>query len=300
MEGPNQEGSDLLGLGEMATDAPAPGQQNGWVSAILDRGRRLFDAGQYDQAKMRCAEALDVNPNEAAAYELLGAVYSAEGNRKLARDMYQEAKRLRSETTDQSASPLAQPPPAPKRTSSWRRLWIPAPLQLRYSVLIAGLGSAVLMLGLAPLVSGEPTIFGVNPAQLLLAGAAALLAGSALAASGLIRTFDQELMGPALVSGTSWPLWLFLLTAGALSAWLGMLVYVLSASATDSHSRTEAFFLLTVGAIALIIALGCRAAADFLWLGVNVIFEGVLLGWAAGSMISPREWWRDEERERKP
>ena len=122
-----------------------------------------------------------------------------------------------------------------------------------------------------------------------------MLVGSALAASGFIRTFDQELIGPTLASGTTWPLWLFLLASGALSAWLGMLIYVVSTSVVASHSRTEVFFLLSVVAIALVIALGCSATVDFLWLGMNGIFEAVLLGWAIGSMISPREWWRDEE-----
>ncbi len=95
--------------------------------------------------------------------------------------------------------------------------------------------------------------------------------------------------------GSTWPLWLFLLVSGALSAWLAMLVYVLFRSVADTHSRTEAVFLLTVAAIGGIVALSCPITVNFLWLGMNVIFEGAMLAWAAGSVISPREWWRDEE-----
>ncbi len=284
---------DLIDLGEAAPELRP--RDHSQTARRLAEGRRLYEAGQYDEAKMCCAEVLDADPDQAEVYELLGAIYGAEGKRELSRDMYREAERLQAEQSQHKPVPSTHTAASHPRTGGWRPLWVPEPVQLRYSVLVGAGIAAVVMLAVAPLVPGDPTIFGVNPGQLLLVLAIALVMGSGLAASGVIKTFDQELMVRSLATGSTWPLWLFLLVSGALSAWLAMLVYVLSRSVADTHSRTEALFLLTVAAIGGIVALSCPITVNFLWLGMNVIFEGALLGWAAGSIISPREWWRDEE-----
>ncbi len=289
----NDDGVELIDLEEAAPEVRA--RDHSQIASRLPEGRRLYEAGRYDEAKMCCAEVLDADPDQAEVYELLGAIYGAEGKRELARDMYREAERLQAEQSQQKSVPSTHAAASYPRSGGWRPLWVPEPVQLRYSVLIGAGTAAVVMLAVAPLVPGDPTIFGVNPGQLLLVLAVALVMGSGLAASGVIKTFDQELMVRSPATNSTWPLWLFLLVSGALSAWLAMLVYVLSRSVADTHSRTEAMFLLTVTAIGGIVALSCPITVNFLWLGMNVIFEGALLGWAAGSVISPREWWRDEE-----
>jgi hypothetical protein len=248
---------------------------------VLNEARDQFRSGELEQAKLACADLLDRGWEGREIYTLLADIYRYEGQPKMAEDLLRRAAE-------------ALPLPAGLGEAAWQEgshhVWVAPPPPVFWLVVIGGLAVA---LTAAVYVHWAPPVadwFGANPLQLVLIFVAGFLASSALSASGLIRTFDQELseLGP----GENVPLWLYLLVAGVGSAWMGVAIYLWACYVRGDYSLTMGLMLASLALLGLVIGVGLGGGVLFWWLGLNLLWEGALLGWASGSIASPREWWQ--------
>jgi hypothetical protein len=257
----------------------APGES---LAGLLAQARDRFRTGDPEGAKALCARVLDEGWQVREVYLLLADIYRFEGEK----DKAEATLKMAAEAPRAPASPGA----VGGKGTAGRRIWVAPPLPVYWLVAAGGLALAVVAavgIGWAP---ARFQWFGVNPVQMLLVAAAGFLAVGSLAASGLIRTFDQELteLGP----GDELPLWLWLLVAGVFSAWLAAFLLGWAAYLRGEDARTTVLVLGTMVFFGAIIGVALGGGGIFWWLGLNVLWEGGLLGWALGSIASPREWWQ--------
>lgn len=251
-------------------------------AALLAQARDYFRRGDLDEAKAILARLLDENQAVREVYVLLADIYRYEGETHKA----EETLRLAAQ------APPVLPAGGPVRTSriGTRAIWVAPPPPVYWLVAGGGLATAV---GAALAVAWVPPgleWFGLSLLHLLLTAGAGFLAVGSLAASGLIRTFDQELAEPGPADDL--PLWLWLLVAGLFSAWLGAFLLGWAAYVRGEDARTVGLVLGVLALLAVIIGVALGGGAVFWWLGLNVLWEAGLLGWALGSMAGPREWWQ--------
>jgi hypothetical protein len=250
-------------------------------SARLEQARGYFRRGRNDDAKMICAGLLNQGWERREVYLLLADLYRSEGERHLAEDMLRRAA---------AATALPAWRTEERPAARTQQIWVAPPVRVLWLVAIGGLGvaaaGAVAMWWASPAMS----LLGANGLHVLPAPLVGFVAGLTLAASGLIRTFDQELAQVA--PGVSFPLWLFMLVGGVFSAFLGAFIYLWSLHVQGEYTRTTWVFLGTLGGLAAL--MGCAVGGGlFFWsLGLSLLFEGMVLGWAVGSAASPREWWQ--------
>lgn len=262
-----------------------PGEAQGRAAPalgrLLERARGRFRVGQNDEAKALCAQVLDQGLEVREVFLLLADIYRFEGETRRAEDMLRRAA---------EAPPLAQ-------ATGWRvptrlrEVWVAPPPPVYWLVVVGGLVLAIAVAAAVWWLPWQYELLGADVVPLLFALVAGLLASSALAASGLIRTFDQELSeaGPA----EGYPLWLYLLVGGLVTALLGLFIYLGQAWAKGEASLTLGLFVGSFLVLATILGIATGGGALFWWLGLNVLFESMLVGWALGSVASPREWWRE-------
>ncbi len=273
MNGPETQGKGSVPEGE----ASQP------VWRLLREARERFRRGENDEAKAICARLLDEGVEAREVFVLLADIYRFEGNRALAEDMLRRAAQappaVGGEDTGKAAA-LARP----------RQIWLAPPTPVLWPTAVGGI---VLALAAAVGIRWVPERFdwfGLNPFDLLLVAAAGFLGAGSLAASGAIRTFDQELteVGPL----EDFPLWLYLLLAGVASAWLGALIYAWAVWLKGELSPTPLAYLGALLVLGGVIGWSMGGGLVFWWFGLNLLWESALVGWAIGSMGSPREWWQ--------
>lgn len=249
---------------------------------LLAQARDRFRHGDLDGAKAICAHLLDEDQAVREVYVLLADIYRYEGETRKA----EETLRLAA----QAPPALPAGPPARTPRVRARAIWVAPPPPVYWLVAAGGLAAAV---GAALAIAWVPPRlewFGLSLLHLLLVASAGFLAVGSLAASGLIRTFDQELVDPGPADDL--PLWLWLLVAGLFSAWLGAFLLGWAAYLRGEDARTVGLVLGALALLAVIIGVALGGGAVFWWLGLNVLWEAALLGWALGSMAGPREWWQ--------
>ena len=265
---------------EATSDTPTAAS----VARELTEARACFRGGETEQAKAICARLLDQGAEYREVYLLLVDVYRFEGEGRQAEATLHMAANAPSLPATASAEP-------DKSTARARRqVWLAPPLPVYRPVLIGG---ALLALAAAVAVHWMPAQFkwfGVDFAQLLMIFAAGFLGLGSLAASGLIRTFDQELGEPG--PGDDLLLWVYLLAAGVFSAWLALLVFLWAAYVKGEYTRTTASVLAALVVLGTVSGIAMGGGFVFWWLGLDVLWVSGLLGWALGSIASPREWWQ--------
>ena len=254
------------------------------IARELAEARAWFRAGEPEQAKTILARLLDEGAEYREVYLLLADVYRFEGETRQA----DTSLRMAAEAPRLPVTASAEPDKATARAQ--RQTWLAPPLPVYWPVMIGG---GLLSLGAAVAVAWMPARyawFGLNPLQILLVAVAGFLGLGSLAASGLIRTFDQELTEPG--PGDDLPLWVYLLAAGLFSAWLAVGFLLWAAYTKGEYTRT---FFLVLGAMAVlgaVVGVAMGGGGVFWWLALNVLWVSGLLGWALGSIASPREWWQ--------
>lgn len=263
------------------------------VPELLRRARELLAQGRLEDTLVVCADILLRDPDCAEAYELLGRAYQEQGRMDLSREMYEEAQRrgrVGSAPFRQATSATASRPPRPRAA---RPIWVPAPVRVNHWREAGGLAVAAALLAAAHFVPGAPSgLLGAPAIPLVLALAAGFTVGFALAASGRIGTWDQELSFFLVGGGVRTPVWLLVLTASVLSAGFAAIAHLVALLGAERKLAAWAWFWSAVGTVAVAFVLTSRVTAGFWWLGLNLVALTALVGWLMGSMFSPREWWR--------
>ena len=267
----------------MKADFPAQSDAAGGSFAVaLEEARDRFRRGELGGALGRLAGLLDEGWEVRDVYLLLADVYRAQGETRKAEETLKLA--AQAPWAGQSAGPRQK-----GERPTGRQIWVTPPLPVYWPVVIGG---CALALAAAAGVAWVPVRFpslGGNLVQLALVAAAGFLALASLTASGLIRTFDQHLSEPGPVEEL--PVWVLLLAAGLLSAGLAAGILLWSAYVRGDASPTTALVLGELVLLGVVTGLALGGGFFFWWLALNVLWESALLGWALGSIASPREWW---------
>ncbi|MGQ9730310.1 MAG: J domain-containing protein [Candidatus Zipacnadales bacterium] len=252
------------------------------VDELLRRGRRLLQQRRLREARDAVAEAIELNPFSAEAYRLLGDIYMAGGNTQMCLDLYQEAKLLEAPLKGPRAN-VSQPTRTPAPS-------IPTRPSVRLPLL--GVGFAV---AAGCLVLMQLTDFAQNPWTFVAlgSGAAFLLAASGVA-SGVIEPFD-EVLGLADVTEPhrpSTPSGLYIIVLSLITPVAGVVFYLIVSLLSECFSKgTLKIYLITFG-VTLLAWVGSGGARSVLLYGPSVAFLAGLVGWLAGSFVTPGEWWR--------
>ncbi len=254
------------------------------VARVIAEARAWFRVGQMDQAKTTCAQLLDEGAAYREVYLLLADIYRFEGEGRKADETLKMA-------AEAPSTPGWPPTGTDKATARARRqVWVAPPLPVYRTVLIGGGLLALAAAVAAHWMPAQFTWLGINLAQMLMIATAGFLGMGSLAASGLIRTFDQELtdLGP----GDDLPVWVYLLAAGVFSAFLALGIFLWSAVVRGEYSRTTLSVLGALVVLGTVSGIAVGGSLAFWWMGLNVLWESCLFGWALGSIASPREWWQ--------
>jgi hypothetical protein len=173
-----------------------------------------------------------------------------------------------------------------------------APLgRLAYRLVVTSLGAAIIVFLMFWWPHIHDTMLEIPPfahwtvSQLLITAADGFLAGIVLAAAGWVRPFSAEMSGNPLGGARKRvPLNLVLCLFGAVSLPLALVVYLLIAYLQGYLSLS----ILGVFGVAIALTCGFVAAAppiaqlETLWLGGNLLFLTLLLGWYVGDLFRPR------------
>jgi len=263
------------------------------VPELLRRARELLSQGRIEDTLLVCSDILLRDPDCAEAYELLGRAYQEQGRMDLSREMYEEAQRrgrVGSAPFRQAASAAASRPPQTRRP---RPVWVPPPVAVNHWVEAGGFVVAAALVACAHFVPGTPSeLLGTAPLRLLMAVAAGFGVGFALAASGRIGTWDQELSFFIVGGGVRTPVWLLVAVATMVSAGFAAVAHLLALLGAERKIGAWVWFWSTLAAVAGAFAIVSEATVAFWWLGLNLVAVAALTGWLVGSIFSPREWWR--------
>jgi len=252
----------------------------------LTEARSLLRQRKLRRAHEAAAEAIELNPFSAEAYQVMGDIYLAGGRNAMAQEMYDEAKRLEGRPSTRRVNPSDPIPMTPVHTPGAAR---PA---VRVPVLVTGLVGVAICLAFMAMAD-----FAARPFAFAAWGvAAAFLLGLGGAASGALEPVD-ELVGLASVSepgrGAA-PGALYLLVLSLLSPYLGLVYYVLSSIITETRARSIVKVYAATFAVFLVAWLSVRGGLPgyFPLVAPSIAFAAVLAGWIAGSFAAPGEWWR--------
>ena len=254
------------------------------VPDLLAAAERALREGRLQRAKVLCAEALERNPLNPDVYVLLGDVFRAGGKEEIARDMYAEARRL-----GRTARTPAAPRTPVDREPTARPVTAPA---VRWR-LVMGASALVAVSLYVPLRLGPPPEGRFPWAAIVTGLVDALLLGASLVAAGVLRSFDDELVAEtAGIGSQELPLGLLLGVAGLVWPPVAFALYLAVGWFMGSLSKSVLLVFATTAVLAGIAALFAGDAAWRVFFpGVNVLYFGVLAGWAVGDAFRPGRWW---------
>lgn len=278
----------------------APRRRAGWrpepVLGPLARARLRFEEGDYEEALLLCAEALEKTPEDAEVHRLVAQVYQAQGREGLARRAFARARRLGGEMPGAEA-PEARPTVAEDQREPPE---VPpySPTKLRLGTL--GLGWAGLVALSAVVWLAEPGRhpMGVNWATAVATIGGAALLGAVLAGHGWLGSFDDELGGEVFGPGRSlMPIGALVVVASILAAPLGLVAALLAGTLAERFLRGTVIAtgaaVCWVGLVGVAVHLRgmellalCRPGAG---LGGFAVVAA-LAGWALGGIFRPHVW----------
>jgi len=266
--------------------------------AELRRAWDLAERGVHAEAKGLCADLLRARPAEPKVFDLLARIYDVEGNETLQKRMEQEAASLRRQYPAEAAGRREPAPPradrAAARAGLYRDLWQAEPIKKRPLVLALGVLLAAGCVGIVRAGPGEPLVWGFSLAVTAAGAGAAFIAAFSAVAGGLLGSFDEE-VGVIVSEGTgsTAPMWLYLLAASVVSVGLALIFYVVFTVFEGRFSRDVLGFFVGAVLLAAIMAWAHAGALVLILLaGANLIFISGLLGWALGSPLRPGQWWQ--------
>ncbi len=260
------------------------------VPQLLAEARELVAARRLRRAKQLCVRALELDPLNAEAYEVLGDVFFVGGQREVARDMYEEAKRLgvrprRAE--HRTERPLDQ---------SEEEIPDLAPVSIRWILVVGGAACVLVSLFVFRAMPERPVPLGFSWPPIVTGLVDGFVLGITLAAAGALGSFDDELVAESLGLGEhELPLGLLLGTSGLLSPLLALSAYGIHAIMQGGVSRPVLLAFgctFAVGGALLVAGRDQASVAHMVWPGLNVIFISLLVGWAIGSIWRPTVWWQ--------
>jgi len=271
----------------------------------MEQARQAFQRGNYREAQRLCEEVVQTSRN-AAAYDMLGDVYSRQGRYDEAIQSYTVAAQMlpndgRIMTKLNRAVQQSRRGGATRvgddflRNSAAYAPHADGQKRVGYQLAVTFFGLAIVLFMMAwPLGRGEgPLGLGFAPhwtlSHLVLMATDGLFAGAVLAAAGWLRPPDQELLYQTFGIGRfNFPIGLLLFLASILFYPVALLLYLPIAYRQASVSRS----VLTVFAAAFLLVLGFtfadpKAQVDTLLLGGNVLFPAMLGGWFIGELFRP-------------
>jgi hypothetical protein len=269
-------------------------------SLLMVEAQALLSEGRHAEAMRLCEKLAASRPEDPEVFCLMGDIAVARGDPEGARLAYQEAIRLEphhpayrerllrlsaAHPTLARGSMKQAPAESPARPAS------PWPRRLGLAV---GWAVVVALLAWAALQPGEPGMLLGVPRRLVPIGLLdAVLLGLMLCASGVIRSFDSEMMSASVhrpaVGRT--PLAVLLAPAGVIFIGLAFGIYVTVAAMEDRWSPS----VLVVFAASLALAAVLAALSGGVWRPVLVwgsgpVFSCMCAGWAVGDLFRAR-WW---------
>jgi len=263
---------------------------------LLGEARQALREGALRRAAALCEEAMALNPLDPAAHRLMGEVLLAAGRVQLGQELLEEARRLEADDGAEARRRAAAPGPRPETGRRRPFVWVPEAVRVRRSVLFGGAAGVAVCL-LLMYVSALETPGRVAVEFVAFGLAAAFVAGMAGGASGFLAHADLLLGWHTSVGAGkgSTPLGLITVVAAVfLHPGVGMLIYVIGCLLTEEPALPVLRFFL-MGFVLSGLCWLVSARHDwwgFVWPGTNLIFVSAGLGWVAGSMFSPAEWWR--------
>lgn len=75
--------------------APSASAENPAMTAIIEEGQKLYDAGKYDEAMAKFVEVTSVDPQNAVAFNNIGLIYKKKNNYAQAENYYKKALAIR-------------------------------------------------------------------------------------------------------------------------------------------------------------------------------------------------------------
>jgi len=254
--------------------------------------------GSRREAAQHAKQVLDIDAKDARAWAIMGDMLMADAKFDQAITMYNYA--IQFDPSNQRYWELLNEAAALKEGRSRPRQAterVPFAKSARtWAVLLGVLLFVEMSLLWVSTSAWPPWLFGIPWQVLALAAGDGFLIGLVLAATDLIQNFDDEMVsyGVPAVGLTTVPVGLYLIPAGIVCFWLGVLFYAVTCWLDDHCSLSV---LVCMAATALLTGLYVLVYFPvwraFMFLGASAIFAGIMFGWMMGSLrILP---WRMRE-----
>jgi tetratricopeptide (TPR) repeat protein len=281
---------------------PHPAQKAPQAEALqmVEEARRDFSRLRYKEAELRCRQALRIYRRIPAAYELLGDIAQRRGQTDEAIALYSYALQLEPGnrsvhikfdklTGRPSGATMAGHAAQASRAATSDG--VPSSVVHSQGRMVVNLLGSALMLALLYVISTltgpvalTPLYWEWSPLALLLLAAAGATTGTMLSVNGLLL-LQRDALGARRGEGRRLPipLGLFLVPLAAVCFYAMFALYLFVAAILGKVSESilracVACFIVT----ALMAAVTLEGTVWVLAMGGNVVFLGVLFGWAWG------------------
>lgn len=275
------------------------------VTRQMEQARQAFQRANYREAQRLCEEVVQTTRN-AAAYDMLGDVYTRQGRYNdaiqcytLAAQMLPNDGRIMTKLNRAVQQSRRDAPPTVGddflRNAAAYAPRVDGQKRAGYQLAVTFFGLAVIFFLMAWPLSRTDTPMGLGFAphwtftHLALMALDGVFAGAVLAAAGWLRPPGQELVYQTFGVGRfNIPMGLLVCVTALLFYPLALLAYIPVAYRQASVSRS----VLTVFAAAFFLVLGFtfadpRAQTETLLLGGNVLFPTLIVGWFIGDLFRP-------------
>ncbi len=295
-----------------ARQRQAADRQPTGLEQVLTEAKLAFINREYPVAYQLCQEALNINPREAAAHEILGDIYLRQGDAQRASTSFAYAIQFnpRNQSAQSKLNRLmrAAPAPASGPPITFTRPGFPATVRGRtsdaalaiVSMLAGGVAIATpILLFMFPgsaSADGIAWLFGLSYNLLAALAVSGMASGVLLAFYGRMRPFTEEVWKTRRDDGSHMPapLGAILMLFAVLWFYGSFLLYV-GMSATRnrfSPSILRAYAATLVLVVVYALAYRPSGTLNSAWtatlIGGNVLFPSVLYGWFFGDALRLR------------
>jgi len=270
---------------------------------LVEQARAAHRLLQLRTAEQLCRQALQIDRRQAGAYEVLGDIHRSRGHHDEALAMYSFALQidrgnpaLQAKFDRMVARPTRYHGPASRTTGHMPRGHVELPPSTR--MLVSGVGVALyafllFVTGATP--ASQPPATSVvflewNVGLLMALSSSGAVTGLLMAVNDLTRPARAELSLEGKPSaGVAMPLGVALLGFAVVSFYAAFALYVALAVRQNRISKSIAnAFGATSITVALFALVRWDSATYILATGGNLIFVGLIVGWAAGDAVLRR------------